>query len=155
MIVGVLKEIKPAEKRVCMTPAGVDVMIKNGHKVYWFFIFLFIYENKYTKKYFFFNIIWVLVNPPFFFDELLEMCFGRGLSHNSFWLYAPGGPRLWRWFRRFSCPGKSPPQSRQQDLCCAPKRAWKKELELNLVLSQWHWGQSLMQTIHNYTPYKE
>jgi alanine dehydrogenase len=33
MLVGILKEIKPAEKRVCMTPAGVDVMVKNGHTV--------------------------------------------------------------------------------------------------------------------------
>ena len=33
MVVGVLKEIKLAEKRVCMTPAGVDQMVKNGHTV--------------------------------------------------------------------------------------------------------------------------
>lgn len=33
MIVGVLKEIKPAEQRVCMTPAGVHQMVLNGHKV--------------------------------------------------------------------------------------------------------------------------
>ncbi|MDR2121998.1 MAG: alanine dehydrogenase [Flavobacteriaceae bacterium] len=33
MVVGVLKEIKQAEKRVSMTPAGVDLMTKNGHKV--------------------------------------------------------------------------------------------------------------------------
>lgn len=33
MIVGILKEIKPAEKRVAMTPAGVHQMVKNGHKV--------------------------------------------------------------------------------------------------------------------------
>ena len=33
MIVGILKEIKVAEKRVCMTPAGVVAMIKNGHEV--------------------------------------------------------------------------------------------------------------------------
>ncbi|MDR1877668.1 MAG: alanine dehydrogenase [Flavobacteriaceae bacterium] len=33
MVVGILKEIKQAEKRVSMTPAGVDLMIKNGHKV--------------------------------------------------------------------------------------------------------------------------
>jgi alanine dehydrogenase len=34
MIVGVLKEIKPQENRVCMTPAGVDLMVANGHTVY-------------------------------------------------------------------------------------------------------------------------
>jgi alanine dehydrogenase len=33
MIVGVLKEIKTEENRVCMTPAGVEVMKSNGHKV--------------------------------------------------------------------------------------------------------------------------
>lgn len=33
MIVGVLKEIKAEENRVCMTPAGVEVMIANGHQV--------------------------------------------------------------------------------------------------------------------------
>jgi len=33
MIVGILKEIKVAEKRVCMTPAGVVAMKKNGHDV--------------------------------------------------------------------------------------------------------------------------
>jgi alanine dehydrogenase len=33
MIVGVLKEIKAEENRVCMTPAGVEVMIKNNHAV--------------------------------------------------------------------------------------------------------------------------
>ena len=33
MIVGILKEIKVAEKRVCMTPAGVSVMIQNGHEI--------------------------------------------------------------------------------------------------------------------------
>ena len=33
MIVGVLKEIKVAEKRVSMTPAGVIAMIRNGHEV--------------------------------------------------------------------------------------------------------------------------
>lgn len=33
MIVGILKEIKTEENRVCMTPAGVEVMITNGHKV--------------------------------------------------------------------------------------------------------------------------
>ena len=31
MIVGILKEIKSEENRVCMTPAGVEVMINNGH----------------------------------------------------------------------------------------------------------------------------
>jgi len=34
MIVGILKEIKPQENRVCMTPAGVDMMKTNGHTVY-------------------------------------------------------------------------------------------------------------------------
>ncbi|MGA7278932.1 MAG: alanine dehydrogenase [Desulfocapsaceae bacterium] len=33
MIVGILKEIKVAEKRVSMTPAGVIAMIRNGHVV--------------------------------------------------------------------------------------------------------------------------
>jgi len=33
MIIGILKEIKTEENRVCMTPAGVEVMITNGHKV--------------------------------------------------------------------------------------------------------------------------
>ncbi len=33
MIVGILKEIKVAENRVCMTPAGVEVMCKNGHVI--------------------------------------------------------------------------------------------------------------------------
>ncbi len=33
MIVGILKEIKPQENRVCMTPSGVDVMKANGHTV--------------------------------------------------------------------------------------------------------------------------
>lgn len=33
MIVGVLKEIKTDENRVCMTPAGVEVMIAKGHQV--------------------------------------------------------------------------------------------------------------------------
>lgn len=33
MIVGILKEIKIAENRVCMTPAGVEVMIHNKHQV--------------------------------------------------------------------------------------------------------------------------
>ena len=31
MLVGILKEIKTEENRVCMTPAGVEVMIRNGH----------------------------------------------------------------------------------------------------------------------------
>ena len=33
MIVGILKEIKAEENRVCMTPAGVEVMRQNGHTV--------------------------------------------------------------------------------------------------------------------------
>ena len=33
MIVGILKEIKTEENRVCMTPAGAEVMIQNGHTV--------------------------------------------------------------------------------------------------------------------------
>jgi alanine dehydrogenase len=33
MIIGILKEIKAEENRVCMTPAGVEVMKANGHKV--------------------------------------------------------------------------------------------------------------------------
>lgn len=33
MIVGILKEIKAEENRVCMTPAGVEVMKNNGHAV--------------------------------------------------------------------------------------------------------------------------
>ena len=33
MIVGILKEIKTEENRVCMTPAGVEVMKQNGHAV--------------------------------------------------------------------------------------------------------------------------
>jgi alanine dehydrogenase len=33
MIVGVLKEIKAEENRVCMTPAGVEILRANGHKV--------------------------------------------------------------------------------------------------------------------------
>ncbi|MBU3952254.1 MAG: alanine dehydrogenase, partial [Proteobacteria bacterium] len=33
MIVGILKEIKVLENRVCMTPAGVLAMKKNGHDV--------------------------------------------------------------------------------------------------------------------------
>lgn len=34
MIVGILKEIKPQENRVCMTPAGVEIMKAHGHDVY-------------------------------------------------------------------------------------------------------------------------
>ena len=33
MLVGILKEIKAEENRISMTPAGVEVMIQNGHKV--------------------------------------------------------------------------------------------------------------------------
>ncbi len=33
MLVGILKEIKSEENRVCMTPAGAEVMIANGHTV--------------------------------------------------------------------------------------------------------------------------
>jgi len=33
MIVGILKEIKVQENRVCMTPAGVEVMKLNGHNL--------------------------------------------------------------------------------------------------------------------------
>ncbi len=33
MIIGILKEIKIAENRVCMTPAGVEVMRENGHDI--------------------------------------------------------------------------------------------------------------------------
>ncbi|MBN1440939.1 MAG: alanine dehydrogenase [Anaerolineales bacterium] len=33
MIVGILKEIKAEEHRVCMTPAGVEVLRQNGHAV--------------------------------------------------------------------------------------------------------------------------
>jgi alanine dehydrogenase len=33
MIVGILKEIKAEENRVCMTPAGVEVMKMNGHTI--------------------------------------------------------------------------------------------------------------------------
>lgn len=33
MIIGILKEIKVAENRVCMTPAGVEVMIQHNHQV--------------------------------------------------------------------------------------------------------------------------
>jgi len=34
MIIGILKEIKADENRVCMTPAGVGVMVANGHTVF-------------------------------------------------------------------------------------------------------------------------
>ena len=33
MRVGILKEIKAEENRVSMTPAGVEVMLQNGHSV--------------------------------------------------------------------------------------------------------------------------
>ncbi|MFO8164107.1 MAG: alanine dehydrogenase [Desulfatiglandales bacterium] len=33
MIIGILKEIKEEENRVCMTPAGVEVMKQNGHTI--------------------------------------------------------------------------------------------------------------------------
>ncbi len=33
MIVGILKEIKIAENRVCMTPEGVEVMVHNNHQL--------------------------------------------------------------------------------------------------------------------------
>ncbi len=33
MIIGILREIKVAEHRVCMTPAGVEVMVQNKHQV--------------------------------------------------------------------------------------------------------------------------
>ena len=33
MIVGILKEIKTEENRVCMTPAGVEIMKAHGHEV--------------------------------------------------------------------------------------------------------------------------
>ena len=33
MDIGILKEIKAEENRVCMTPAGVEVMKQNGHTV--------------------------------------------------------------------------------------------------------------------------
>ena len=33
MIVGILKEIKVEENRVCMTPAGAEIMKNNGHQV--------------------------------------------------------------------------------------------------------------------------
>jgi len=34
MKVGILKEIKVLEKRVCMVPSGVAVMVENGHQMY-------------------------------------------------------------------------------------------------------------------------
>ncbi|MEN8190652.1 MAG: alanine dehydrogenase [Thermodesulfobacteriota bacterium] len=34
MIVGILKEIKIEENRVCMTPAGVEIVVHNGHQVF-------------------------------------------------------------------------------------------------------------------------
>jgi len=33
MIIGVPKEIKNSEKRVCMTPQGVDVLVSHHHRV--------------------------------------------------------------------------------------------------------------------------
>lgn len=33
MIIGILKEVKAEENRVSMVPAGVEVMVKNGHQV--------------------------------------------------------------------------------------------------------------------------
>jgi alanine dehydrogenase len=33
MIIGILKEIKVAENRVCMTPAGVEVLVHHNHEV--------------------------------------------------------------------------------------------------------------------------
>ena len=33
MIIGILKEIKVAENRVCMTPAGIEVMVHHDHEV--------------------------------------------------------------------------------------------------------------------------
>jgi len=33
MIVGILKEIKPQENRVCMTPAGTEIMTHQGHRI--------------------------------------------------------------------------------------------------------------------------
>jgi alanine dehydrogenase len=33
MIIGILKEIKSEENRVCMTPAGVEILVKSGHQV--------------------------------------------------------------------------------------------------------------------------
>lgn len=33
MIVGILKEIKSEENRVCMTPAGAEILVQNGHQL--------------------------------------------------------------------------------------------------------------------------
>ncbi|RME36877.1 MAG: alanine dehydrogenase, partial [Deltaproteobacteria bacterium] len=33
MIVGILKEIKANENRVCMTPGGVEALVADGHQV--------------------------------------------------------------------------------------------------------------------------
>lgn len=33
MTVGILKEVKPEENRVCMTPAGVEVLHQHGHEI--------------------------------------------------------------------------------------------------------------------------
>lgn len=33
MIVGILKEVKPRENRVSMTPAGVEVLLQHGHEI--------------------------------------------------------------------------------------------------------------------------
>ncbi len=33
MIIGILREIKVAEHRVCMTPAGAEVMLQNNHQI--------------------------------------------------------------------------------------------------------------------------
>ena len=33
MIIGILKEIKTEENRVCMTPAGVEALVHDGHQV--------------------------------------------------------------------------------------------------------------------------
>ena len=33
MIIGILKEIKAEENRVSMTPAGVEVLVKSGHRM--------------------------------------------------------------------------------------------------------------------------
>jgi alanine dehydrogenase len=33
MIIGILKEIKAEENRVCMTPAGVEVLVRGGHRL--------------------------------------------------------------------------------------------------------------------------
>lgn len=34
MKVGILKEIKPQENRVCMTPSGAEMMVSKGHEIY-------------------------------------------------------------------------------------------------------------------------